>query len=88
MVSQLFDVFDLSKVWSISAILFLLHYRVELNEMVRESLPYLLANCDNLILLELDLGLLSVHYLLTIANRKIESLIFLLNERQRLFNRA
>ena len=88
MVSQLFDVFDLSKVWSISAILFLLHYRVELNEMVRESLPYLLANCDNLILLELNLGLLSVHYLLTIANRKIESLIFLLNERQRLFNRA
>ena len=88
MVSQLFDVFHLSKVWSISAILFLLHYRVELNEMVRESLPYLLANCDNLILLELDLGLLSVHYLLTIANRKIESLIFLLNERQRLFNRA
>ena len=88
MVSQLFDVFDLSKVWSISAILFLLHYRVELNEIVRESLPYLLANCDNLILLELDLGLLSVHYLLTIANRKIESLIFLLNERQRLFNRA
>ena len=86
MVSQLFDVFHLSKVWSISAILFLLHYRVELNEMVRESLPYLLANCDNLILLELDLGLLSVHYLLTIANRKIESLIFLLNERQRLFN--
>ena len=86
MVSQLFDVFDLSKVWSISAILFLLHYRVELNEMVRESLPYLLANCDNLILLELNLGLLSVHYLLTIANRKIESLIFLLNERQRLFN--
>ena len=88
MVSQLFDVFHLSKVWSISAILFLLHYRVELNEMVRESLPYLLANRDNLILLELDLGLLSVHYLLTIANRKIESLIFLLNERQRLFNRA
>ena len=88
MVSQLFDVFHLSKVWSISAILFLLHYRVELNEMVRESLPYLLANCDNLILLELNLGLLSVHYLLTIANRKIESLIFLLNERQRLFNRA
>ena len=88
MVSQLFDVFDLSKVWSISAILFLLHYRVELNEIVRESLPYLLANCDNLILLELNLGLLSVHYLLTIANRKIESLIFLLNERQRLFNRA
>ena len=86
MVSQLFDVFHLSKVWSISAILFLLHYRVELNEMVRESLPYLLANCDNLILLELNLGLLSVHYLLTIANRKIESLIFLLNERQRLFN--
>ena len=86
MVSQLFDVFDLSKVWSISAILFLLHYRVELNEMVRESLPYLLANCDNLILLELNLCLLSVHYLLTIANRKIESLIFLLNERQRLFN--
>ena len=86
MVSQLFDVFHLSKVWSISAILFLLHYRVELNEIVRESLPYLLANCDNLILLELDLGLLSVHYLLTIANRKIESLIFLLNERQRLFN--
>ncbi len=86
MVSQLFDVFHLSKVWSISAILFLLHYRVELNEMVRESLPYLLANCDNLILLELNLGLLSVHYLLTIANRKIKSLIFLLNERQRLFN--
>ena len=26
MVSQLFDVFDLSKVWSISAILFLFHY--------------------------------------------------------------
>ena len=86
MVSQLFDVFDLSKVWSISAILFLLHYRIELNEMVRENLPYLLANCDNLILLELDLGLLSFYYFLTIANRKIESLIFLLNERQSLFN--
>ena len=56
--------------------------------MVRESVPYLLANRDYLILLELDLGLLSVHYLLTIANRKIESLIFLLDERQRLFNRA